>query len=299
MRQHYPLRLAARAAAQTLLAGSLLVAAAPLEAAANREHQQMMADIRMLQEQNQQLHQTLGTLVDALKAVTTKIDEQSATTPQGRRRPEAAHRRPRHRAAHRPREARRLERAPRIVVARKSIRCGTRCRPCPSAADAVDQPGRHDTGARRIPRRPRLLAPRRSRNGAAAPAPACRRRRCSTSPTRTTPPASGALAISGFETYLRAFPQAPQADDAQFYIGESFQLDGKIKEAVAAYEKVIADFPTGDRVPDALYKRGVVFSALNQPDKARASFEATFQKVPDSAASRLAKQQLDKVGRRD
>ena len=40
----------------------------------------MMAEIRMLQEQNHQLQQSIGTLVDALKTVTTKIDEQSATT---------------------------------------------------------------------------------------------------------------------------------------------------------------------------------------------------------------------------
>ena len=49
-------------------------------AAANKEHQQMMAEIRMLQEQNLQLQQSIGTLVDALKIVTTKIDEQSETT---------------------------------------------------------------------------------------------------------------------------------------------------------------------------------------------------------------------------
>ena len=43
------------------------------------------------------------------------------------------------------------------------------------------------------------------------------------------------LAIQGFETYIRAFPRSEQADDAQFYIGEAYQLDGKMREALAAF----------------------------------------------------------------
>src|SRR3954452_9706829 len=57
-----------------------VVSAAAPAGAANKEHQQMMAEIRMLQEQNAQLQQSIGTLVDALKTVTAKLDEQAATT---------------------------------------------------------------------------------------------------------------------------------------------------------------------------------------------------------------------------
>src|SRR6478609_2039692 len=55
------------------------LAVAPARAAANKEHQQLMAEIRMLQEQQQQLQQLLGSLSDALKGVSTKIDDQTAT----------------------------------------------------------------------------------------------------------------------------------------------------------------------------------------------------------------------------
>src|SRR5690349_16264423 len=57
---------------------SAVTPAAPAQAAANKEHQQLMAEIRMLQEQQQQLQQVLGNLTDALKAVSTKLDDQSA-----------------------------------------------------------------------------------------------------------------------------------------------------------------------------------------------------------------------------
>ena len=65
-----------------LVAGAALgiVSVAAPAGAANKEHQQMMAEVRMLQEQNAQLQQSIGTLVDALKTVTAKLDEQAATS---------------------------------------------------------------------------------------------------------------------------------------------------------------------------------------------------------------------------
>src|SRR5262252_2644807 len=57
----------------TLLA---LVVATPA-AAANKEHQQLMADLRILQEQTQLLQNALGTVTEALKAVNTRLDEEA------------------------------------------------------------------------------------------------------------------------------------------------------------------------------------------------------------------------------
>jgi hypothetical protein len=55
----------------------VLLIAAPPAAAADKAHQQLMAEIRMLQEQQQQLQQLIGGPADALKTVTTKLDDQS------------------------------------------------------------------------------------------------------------------------------------------------------------------------------------------------------------------------------
>src|SRR3954470_10325493 len=58
----------------------LALSASPAFAAANKEHLQLLAEIRMLQEQNQQLQALVGTLTDTLKTVTTKLDEQSSAS---------------------------------------------------------------------------------------------------------------------------------------------------------------------------------------------------------------------------
>ena len=50
----------------------LLLTASPA-AAADKTHQQLMAEIRMLQEQQQQLQQMMGGLADTLKTVTANL----------------------------------------------------------------------------------------------------------------------------------------------------------------------------------------------------------------------------------
>ena len=57
-----------------------LVVPTVASAAANKEHLQLMAEIRMLQEQQQQLQGLLGALQDTLKVVTTKLDDSAVTT---------------------------------------------------------------------------------------------------------------------------------------------------------------------------------------------------------------------------
>ncbi len=88
------------------------------------------------------------------------------------------------------------------------------------------------------------------------------------------------LAIQGFEAFIKSFPRAEQADDAQLYIGESYLLDDKLEQAVAAYDKVIANYPTGDAVPMAYYKRGLARDKLGRAERARDSWQAVDPEVP-------------------
>ena len=61
------------------VAALTLVCLTPVPAdAVDREHQQIMADIRMLEEQTQQLQQMLSTLGDALKQLNSRLDDQTA-----------------------------------------------------------------------------------------------------------------------------------------------------------------------------------------------------------------------------
>src|SRR3954447_21194773 len=60
-----------------ILGAALTVGLAVPAAAADKETRQMMADIRILQEQSQQLQNLIAAMTDAIKAVNTRLDEQT------------------------------------------------------------------------------------------------------------------------------------------------------------------------------------------------------------------------------
>jgi tol-pal system protein YbgF len=106
------------------------------------------------------------------------------------------------------------------------------------------------------------------------------------------------LAITGFETFLKAFPKSEMADEAQFYIGETHYVTGRYQDAVAAYNQVIQNYPGSNSVLEAYYKRGLAQERLGEGDAARASWEFLVKNHPESEAGRLAKQNLDRLGRK-
>jgi tol-pal system protein YbgF len=294
----------ARHVAPFVAGAGLVVAAAAPVAAANKEHQQMMAEIRMLQEQNAQLQQSIGTLVDALKTVTTKIDEQSATT----RKTTA--------------DSRLLIeglsgelRVVREKIDDTHVRLGSLAQEVDALRNSIPQGP--PPGVTIDPNAP----PSTSTSPAGSTAPPTAGSTTPPPVANAGPPANPAagmspgrlwdmafsdyaagqwpLAIQGFETYMRAFPRSEQSDDAQFYIGEAYQLDGKMREALTAYERVAADYPQSNRAADSYYKRGVIYNTLNQPDRAKEMFETTIKLFPNSESSRLARQLLDSRPRRD
>ncbi|HTV02533.1 MAG TPA: tol-pal system protein YbgF [Luteitalea sp.] len=286
------------------LTGVLFVGLALPAHAANREHQQLMADIRMLQEQNQQLQLVLATLGDTLKALNAKIDDQSGAA--------------RKQFADQKLLIDNVGSDLRVVRERldeNSKSVGTIGQELSSLREAVNTlpsqlappapamiPGPNGT---MIPAPTGTPGSAPSTTGAAPTTPAPTGPAGGLSPQRMFDTAQAdyaagqwSLAISGFEQFIRSFATSDRADDAQFYIGESYQLDGKFKEAVAAYEKVISDYPTGDRVPQALYKRGVALSLLGENDRARESFQQVIRNYPQSEVAVLAKQVLDGLNRR-
>lgn len=289
--------------ASTLVAATLGLFAAAPASAANREHLQIVADIRMLQEQTQQMQVTLAALNESLKTLNARLDDQTNT----QRKAFADQKLLVDTLTGEVRIVREKIDDTNVRLSSLSQEVDSLRSPGPAASPMTPTPPTGAEGSQLPPsggttEPPTAATPPAGSNpppaagGTAAPV--------GMSPTRLFEIAQAdyaggqwALAINGFETYLKTFPKTDKADDAQFYIGEAYSLDGKFKEAIAAYDKVINDYPTGDRVPDALYKRGLAYSRLGQNDRARESFETVMKNYPNSEGSRLAKQVLDRLAR--
>ena len=275
-----------------VVAVGVLGAPALPSAAANKEHQQIMAELRMLQEQQSQLQQMIHGLGETLKVITTKMDAQD-------------------------------------VVARKAFADQKLLIDNLVETTRILREKADDTNVRLSSVTQELQALRQTIS--TMPAPSAMLTTAAGDPGTgepgTQPPATGSvpppnvsptqwyervfgdyaagqydLAIAGFESFIRAYPNSPQADDAQLYIGNSLFNDGKFQDAVQAYQKVISDYPKGDQVPTAYYKLGQSYENLQQIDLAKKAYETLIKNYGTDAAAlpitTQAQNRLDALNRK-
>lgn len=251
----------------------------------------MMADIRMLQEQTQQMQQQLAAAIEQLstnlKAISSRQDEQTAQT----RKSFADQKLVIDQFATDLRIVRERidESNVRITTLSQEVEALRLAIPQFTAPPAAAVDPNAPAGVPPAPTDPAATAPQ-----APPMAPGSPQRMFNTALADFTV-GQWSLCIQGFEMYLRSFARTDAADDAQWYIGECHYNDGKFPQAADAYNRVITNFPRGDRVPDAYYKRGVTYTNMKQPDQARESFETVIKLFPDHEMARLAKQQLTRL----
>jgi tol-pal system protein YbgF len=104
------------------------------------------------------------------------------------------------------------------------------------------------------------------------------------------------LALSGFESTLRADPQGPLADDAQYWIGETLYAKSQYADAAAAFDKVIAGWPNGDKLAVAHLKRGLSLYEARRTAEGVAELQRVIQTWPGSDEARLARDFLKRKG---
>jgi tol-pal system protein YbgF len=265
----------------------LLVGAPAVSAAASKEQQQMMADLRMLQEQSQQLQILLNALNESLKATNARIDarldEQTNTT--------------RKAFADQKLSIDNVTNDLRVVrekVDDNNVRVSSLTQELEALRQAVQQ----QSAPRTTTIEPDAAGAEAALAGG-APTPAAPPLAVGTSPQRLwdmadADYASGQwdLAVQGFDAYVRSFPKSDMADDAQVRIGNAYLQDRKYEKAVEAYDAAIRSYPNGNAVPEAYYKKGIALQSLGQRERAREALEYAIKTYPDSDAGRLAKQRL-------
>ncbi len=277
--------------AWVVVAAVTLVAALPARAlAADKTHQQIMAEIRMLQEQQQQLQQMLGGLVDTLKALSTKMDDQSGTARKGF----ADQKLLVDNVAEGVRILREKADDTNVRLASmtqelETMRQTIASMPAPVAAPAptVDPA----TGA------PIQGTPPAAPPSSSAPPPNVSHQRVYDQSYADYTGGQFELAIAGFENYIRSYPTSPLADDAQLNIGSSYYGMGRYKEAAAALQKAINDYPQADTLSTAFYKLGQTYERLTQVDLARKAYETVIQRFPNAFEAQISQQALDRLKR--
>jgi tol-pal system protein YbgF len=288
-----------------------LLLALPLQAAAqNREHLQIFADLRILQEQTQMLRVAVAELAESLKAVNARVDEQGnltrklfadqgvelgALTDNARilREKLDATNVSLSKDAHEM-ETIRQELSNQRILLNQILALLT---PAPPPTDPSDPTAAGAGVAGAVP----PVIGGTSGIGLTTPP----------NPTLPAPPqnpqraydtafgdyATGQfdMAIAGFVYYIETFPSSPDVPKARFHVAESHYGKGAYKEAVEAYEQVITLHKGTDWEPQALYKQGLAYEQLGQTERAKANWELVRRSFPDSSAAMLAAQNLARI----
>lgn len=98
-----------------------------------------------------------------------------------------------------------------------------------------------------------------------------------------------------FRDFLTAFPQSPLADNAQYWLAETYYVRRQFKEALPEFTKVTAQYSQSAKMPDALLKIGYCQIELGDKAAARASLQQVMRQFPDTTAARLASQRLEQL----
>ena len=275
--------------------GLLLVGVSAPASAANKEHQQLMADIRMLQEQTQLLQNLLGQFNDALKAVNARLDQQTEAN--------------RKRGADQKLAIDNLTNDARVIREKlddNNVRVGSLTQEVDALRQSMQQmAGRPSTtdafdpnaagGAGTMP--PSGGGTQSPAGGGTAPAMAASPRQVWDAAMSDYTAAQYDLAVLGFEAYIRNFPKSDSADDAQVLICAAYLADKKYQKAVDACDLAIRTYPNGNAIPDAYFRKGLALNDMRDVKGAQAAWETVVRNFPDSDAGRLAKQRLDLIKR--
>jgi TolA-binding protein len=271
------------------LAAAVSVGAAAPASAANKEHQQLMADLRMLQEQSQLLQNLLGALNESLKAVNARLDQQTEST--------------RKSLADQKLVIDNLSNDVRVIREKlddNNVRVGSLTQEVEALRQAQQQASRPSAT--------------RPDAGTAVGDPAAG--------TASPPPATGAtpvigsspqkmydaansdymagqydLSIIGFQEFIKQFPRSELADDAQVAICNAYLNDHKDQQAVDACDTAIRTYPNTNSIPVAYYRKGLALANLKNVAGARDAWEMLVKAFPDSNEAGLARQGLERLKR--
>ena len=97
------------------------------------------------------------------------------------------------------------------------------------------------------------------------------------------------------QQFLVSFPGSQLADNAQYWLAESYYVTDQFNDALAQFSIVINQYPDSRKVPDALLKMGYCNYELERWNDARAALTRVQTEYADTTAARLAEQRLNRM----
>ncbi len=102
-------------------------------------------------------------------------------------------------------------------------------------------------------------------------------------------------ARNAFQAVFDADPSGELADNALYWIGETYYAGGDYASAMRLYARVTKDYPNENKAPDAMFKLGLAYAKTGDLGMAKQTFEETMKRYPYASAAASAKAELSRI----
>jgi tol-pal system protein YbgF len=106
---------------------------------------------------------------------------------------------------------------------------------------------------------------------------------------------SYSTAITGFRDFLKNYPDSSLAENAQYWLGESYYVNHDYDSASGAFRTVLKKWPDSRKAPDAMLKLGLTQFDQKQYGPARTTLEEVTKKYPGTDSAKLASERLKRI----
>ena len=98
--------------------------------------------------------------------------------------------------------------------------------------------------------------------------------------------------VAAFREFLARHPGSEYADNAQFWLGEAYFVNGLFEQALQEYNALLLNYPDSPKLAQAKLKAGFCQHELGLIEPARQQLEELIQQYPGTTAARLAQDRL-------
>jgi len=98
-----------------------------------------------------------------------------------------------------------------------------------------------------------------------------------------------------FENFINKHPDSDNADNARFWIADSYYVEKWFEKAILEYQKVMEEYPDSNKLAAARLKQGYAFAELGEKANARLILKELIKKHPDTNEAKYAREKLKKL----
>lgn len=99
-------------------------------------------------------------------------------------------------------------------------------------------------------------------------------------------------AAAAFQQFIADFPTGTYADNAQYWLGETFYITRQFDRAVQEFDRLVSAHPNSQKLTHALLKIGYAHDELGNKAEAERVLGELIERHPQTAAAGLARKRL-------